>query len=244
MQPIASLSSEAWLTLALAALPLFLLLLLRSRRLPSPPPPPRSTLSRAFTTPDEKPLPLQKEEMADAISALSELASEEQILDAGALLARIRLTHKEGFASYTSAESLPPFHSSLSTPSHTSLAAPFHHSISTPVTTSLSSSSSSSLSLPSPPFSLDELDARYCVSTLALQALNSSAGWRELAGGLRIKQEGSTLRVKLEAEMPISAEAAICVLREADLYHTWFPRCVEAATLYSRGRMEKVFAWR
>lgn len=87
-----------------------------------------------------------------------------------------------------------------------------------------------------------ELERRYSVLQAALAKLNSDSGWRELSSNATSRtcvHHGSdgSVWAKTEAELPLRAHQVVSVLRETDLFRTWYPRCVESTTLHTVGRL-------
>ncbi|KAL1526472.1 hypothetical protein AB1Y20_015182 [Prymnesium parvum] len=189
------------LTIVLASLPLLLLLLLRRRRGSRGPAARDVPLSSLLASADAVGL-LPVSQLPAAMASVREHVRDERILDAGALLARVRRTQRETGANVDM--------------------------------TIL------------PHLSADELERRHAACVQALQELTTTEGWRELSVGddgsrCLVQQNANRLLTKVELEMPIGAQTAVCVLRESQLYHTWFPRCVESTTLHVGGRMERLF---
>jgi len=92
----------------------------------------------------------------------------------------------------------------------------------------------------------DGIVHRYHEAAAALAMIAQDAGWKPMtsaADGTRtyIRREDGLIWTKTVARMPVPMVHALCVCREAELYKTWYPCCVDSSILVNVGETEMVF---
>ena len=100
-----------------------------------------------------------------------------------------------------------------------------------------------------PGLDLHELAQRHTTCIEAFDALTSEHGGWELLAKTSTTATHANIddrfsRARTSGVLPLPAHAVVAVLRETDLFHTWYPRCVLSRDLHKTGRTDRIFEMR